>query len=156
MSLLETINSPDDLKSLSIEELHQVCAELRQYIIDVVTEIGGHFGSSLGAAELTVALHHLYNTPQDKIVWDVGHQAYGHKVLTGRREALKTIRQPGGISGFPMRSESPYDTFAVGHAGTSISAALGFATQRDLMGEKHKVVAVIGDGAITSGIALEG
>ena len=148
--------SPDDLKSLSIEELHQVCAELRQYIIDVVTEIGGHFGSSLGAAELTVALHHLYNTPQDKIVWDVGHQAYGHKVLTGRREALKTIRQPGGISGFPMRSESPYDTFAVGHAGTSISAALGFAAQRDLMGEKHKVVAVIGDGAITSGIALEG
>ena len=156
MSLLETIDSPDDLKSLSIEELHQVCAELRQYIIDVVTEIGGHFGSSLGAAELTVALHHLYNTPQDKIVWDVGHQAYGHKVLTGRREALKTIRQPGGISGFPLRSESPYDTFAVGHAGTSISAALGFATQRDLMGEKHKVVAVIGDGAITSGIALEG
>ena len=156
MSLLETINSPDDLKSLSIEELHQVCTELRQYIIDVVTEIGGHFGSSLGAAELTVALHHLYNTPQDKIVWDVGHQAYGHKVLTGRREALKTIRQPGGISGFPLRTESPYDTFAVGHAGTSISAALGFATQRDLMGEKHKVVAVIGDGAMTSGISLEG
>ena len=99
MSLLETINSPDDLKSLSIEELQQVCAELRQYIIDVVTEIGGHFGSSLGAAELTVALHHLYNTPQDKIVWDVGHQAYGHKVLTGRREALKTIRQPGASAG---------------------------------------------------------
>ena len=157
MSLLETINSPDDLKSLSIEELHQVCAELRQYIIDVVTEIGGHFGSSLGAAELTVALHHLYNTPQDKIVWDVGHQAYGHKVLTGRREALKTIRQPGGISGFSDAiRESVRTHFAVGHAGTSISAALGFATQRDLMGEKHKVVAVIGDGAITSGIALEG
>ena len=156
MSLLETINSPDDLKPLSLAELQQVCTELRQYIIDVVTEIGGHFGSSLGAAELTVALHHLYDTPQDKIVWDVGHQAYGHKVLTGRRDALKTIRQPGGISGFPLRSESRYDTFAVGHAGTSISAALGFATKRDLMGENHKVVAVIGDGAMTSGIALEG
>ena len=156
MSLLETINSPDDLKPLSMAELQQVCTELRQYIIDVVTEIGGHFGSSLGAAELTVALHHLYDTPQDKIVWDVGHQAYGHKVLTGRRGALKTIRQPGGISGFPLRSESRYDTFAVGHAGTSISAALGFATKRDLMGENHKVVAVIGDGAMTSGIALEG
>ena len=156
MSLLETINSPDDLKPLSMAELQQVCTELRQYIIDVVTEIGGHFGSSLGAAELTVALHHLYDTPQDKIVWDVGHQAYGHKVLTGRRDALKTIRQPGGISGFPLRSESRYDTFAVGHAGTSISAALGFAAKRDLMGENHKVVAVIGDGAMTSGIALEG
>ena len=156
MSLLETIDSPDDLKSLSMAELQQVCTELRQYIIDVVTEIGGHFGSSLGAAELTVALHHLYDAPQDKIVWDVGHQAYGHKVLTGRRDALKTIRQPGGISGFPLRSESRYDTFAVGHAGTSISAALGFAAKRDLMGENHKVVAVIGDGAMTSGIALEG
>ena len=156
MSLLETINSPDDLKPLSMAELQQVCTELRQYIIDVVTEIGGHFGSSLGAAELTVALHHLYDTPQDKIVWDVGHQAYGHKVLTGRRDALKTIRQPGGISGFPLRSESRYDTFAVGHAGTSISAALGFAAKRDLMRENHKVVAVIGDGAMTSGIALEG
>lgn len=156
MSLLETINSPDDLKPLSLAELQQVCTELRQYIIDVVTEIGGHFGSSLGAAELTVALHHLYDAPQDKIVWDVGHQAYGHKVLTGRRDALKTIRQPGGISGFPLRSESRYDTFAVGHAGTSISAALGFAAKRDLMGENHKVVAVIGDGAMTSGIALEG
>lgn len=156
MSLLETIDSPDDLKSLSMAELQRVCMELRQYIIDVVTEIGGHFGSSLGAAELTVALHHLYDTPRDKIVWDVGHQAYGHKVLTGRRDALKTIRQPGGISGFPLRSESRYDTFAVGHAGTSISAALGFAAKRDLMGENHKVVAVIGDGALTSGIALEG
>ncbi|MDA0745693.1 MAG: 1-deoxy-D-xylulose-5-phosphate synthase [bacterium] len=156
MSFLETIQSPADLKKLSLEELDQVCLELRQYIIDVVTEIGGHFGSSLGAAELTVALHYIYNTPKDKIVWDVGHQAYGHKVLTGRREALKTIRQPGGICGFPMRSESPYDTFAVGHAGTSISAALGFATQRDLLGETHKVIAVIGDGGLTSGLALEG
>lgn len=156
MPLLETIQSPADLKKLSVDELEQVCIELRQYIIDVVTEIGGHLGSSLGATELTVALHHIFDAPKDKIVWDVGHQAYGHKVLTGRREALKTIRQPGGLSGFPLRTESPYDTFAVGHAGTSISAALGFATQRDLMGEKHKVIAVIGDGGLTSGLALEG
>ncbi len=156
MSLLETINTPADLKKRSIEELEQICIELRQYIIDVITEIGGHFGSSLGATELTVALHHIFDAPKDKIVWDVGHQAYGHKVLTGRREALKTIRQPGGLSGFPLRTESPYDTFAVGHAGTSISAALGFATQRDLMGEKNKVIAIIGDGGLTSGLALEG
>jgi 1-deoxy-D-xylulose-5-phosphate synthase len=156
MSLLENINTPAALRHLSVDELEQVCKELRQYIIDVVTEIGGHFGSSLGATELTVALHHIYDTPKDKLVWDVGHQAYGHKVLTGRRDALKTIRQPGGISGFPLRSESPYDTFAVGHAGTSISAALGFAAQRDMMGEDHKVIAVIGDGALTSGLALEG
>jgi len=156
MSLLENINTPAALRHLSVDELEQVCTELRQYIIDVVTEIGGHFGSSLGATELTVALHHIFDTPKDKLVWDVGHQAYGHKVLTGRRDALKTIRQPGGISGFPLRSESPYDTFAVGHAGTSISAALGFAAQRDIMGEDHKVIAVIGDGALTSGLALEG
>ncbi|MCZ6635275.1 MAG: 1-deoxy-D-xylulose-5-phosphate synthase [bacterium] len=156
MALLEKIDSPADLKKLSREQLDTLCIELRAYIIDVVNKIGGHFGSSLGATELTVALHYLYNTPKDKIVWDVGHQAYGHKILTGRREALKTIRQPGGISGFPNRPESPYDTFAVGHAGTSISAALGFATQRDLMGETHKVIAVIGDGALTSGLAFEG
>ena len=156
MSLLDTINSPADLKGLTIEELQQVNDELRAYIIEVVTSIGGHFGSSLGANELTVALHAVFNTPEDRIVWDVGHQTYGHKVLTGRQEALKKIRKVDGISGFPKRSESPYDTFGVGHAGTSISAALGFAAQRDLLGEKRKVVAVIGDGALTSGIALEG
>jgi 1-deoxy-D-xylulose-5-phosphate synthase len=156
MSLLESINSPADLKQLNLEELQQVSDELRAYIIEVVTSIGGHFGSSLGANELTVALHAVFNTPDDRIVWDVGHQTYGHKVLTGRREALKEIRKASGISGFPKRSESPYDTFGVGHAGTSISAALGFAAQRDLLGEKRKVVAVIGDGALTSGIALEG
>lgn len=156
MSLLETIESPADLKGLSQEQLQQVADELRAYIIDVVTSIGGHFGSSLGANELTVALHAVYDTPDDRIVWDVGHQTYGHKVLTGRREALKEIRKANGISGFPKRSESPYDTFGVGHAGTSISAALGFAAMRDLLGEKRKVVAVIGDGALTSGIALEG
>jgi 1-deoxy-D-xylulose-5-phosphate synthase len=156
MSLLESIQSPADLKGLTVEELQQVADELRAYIIEVVTSIGGHFGSSLGANELTVALHTVFNTPEDRIVWDVGHQTYGHKVLTGRREALKKIRKADGISGFPKRSESPYDTFGVGHAGTSISAAAGFAAMRDMLGEKRKVVAVIGDGALTSGIALEG
>jgi 1-deoxy-D-xylulose-5-phosphate synthase len=156
MSLLESIQSPADLKGLTVEELQQVADELRAYIIEVVTSIGGHFGSSLGANELTVALHTVFNTPEDRIVWDVGHQTYGHKVLTGRREALKKIRKADGISGFPKRSESPYDTYGVGHAGTSISAAAGFAAMRDMLGEKRKVVAVIGDGALTSGIALEG
>ncbi|HCK08821.1 1-deoxy-D-xylulose-5-phosphate synthase [bacterium] len=156
MSLLETIESPADLKKLDLEQLQQVSDELRAYIIDVVMAIGGHFGSSLGANELTVALHAVFDTPEDRIVWDVGHQTYGHKVLTGRRDELKKIRQADGISGFPKRSESLYDTFGVGHAGTSISAALGFAAMRDQLGEKRKVVAVIGDGALTSGIALEG
>ncbi len=155
-SLLETIQSPADLRKLDLSELQQVADELRAYIIEVVTSVGGHFGSSLGANELTVALHSVFDTPEDRIVWDVGHQTYGHKVLTGRREALKQIRKADGISGFPNRSESPYDTFGVGHAGTSISAALGFAAMRDLLGEKRKVVAVIGDGAMTSGISLEG
>ena len=117
MSLLQSIDSPADLKHLSIPELQQVADELRAYIIDVVTAIGGHFGSSLGANELAVALHAVFDTPEDRIVWDVGHQTYGHKVLTGRREALKKIRKANGISGFPKRSESPYDTFGVGHAG---------------------------------------
>ena len=156
MSLLETIESPADLKKLDLEQLQQVSDELRAYIIDVVMAIGGHFGSSLGANELTVALHAVFDTPEDRIVWDVGHQTYGHKVLTGRRDELKKIRQADGISGFPKRSESLYDTFGVGHAGTSISAALGFAAMRDQLGEKRKVVAVIGDGALPSGIALEG
>ena len=156
MSLLETIESPADLRKLNLTELQQVADELRTYIIEVVTSIGGHFGSSLGANELTVALHAVFDTPEDRIVWDVGHQTYGHKVLTGRREALKGIRKAYGISGFPKRSESPYDTFGVGHAGTSISAASGFAAMRDQLGEKRKVVAVIGDGALTSGISLEG
>ncbi|HJP32027.1 MAG TPA: 1-deoxy-D-xylulose-5-phosphate synthase [Candidatus Latescibacteria bacterium] len=156
MSLLETIESPADLKSLTVAELQQVADELRAYIIEVVTSVGGHFGSSLGANELTVALHAVFDTPADRIVWDVGHQTYGHKVLTGRREDLREIRQAHGISGFPKRSESPYDTFGVGHAGTSISAALGFAAMRDHLDEKRQVIAVIGDGALTSGIALEG
>lgn len=155
--LLKTIDSPADLKKLSREKLHQVCDELRQYIIDVVSVHGGHFGASLGVVELTTALHYVYNTPYDQLVWDVGHQAYGHKILTGRRDNFPTNRKYNGISGFPKRSESEYDTFGVGHSSTSISAALGMAMAAKYKGEKdRKVVAVIGDGAMTAGLAFEG
>ncbi len=154
-SLLYTINSPEDLKKLNREQLHQVCDELRQYIIDVVSVHGGHFGASLGVVELTVALHYIYNTPFDQLVWDVGHQAYGHKILTGRRDSFITNRKYKGISGFPKRSESEYDTFGVGHSSTSVSAALGMAIAAKIKGENRKSVAVIGDGAMTAGIAFE-
>jgi 1-deoxy-D-xylulose-5-phosphate synthase len=155
--LLKTINSPDDLKKLPREKLHQLCDELRQYIIDVVSVYGGHFGASLGVVELTAALHYVYNTPYDQLVWDVGHQAYGHKILTGRRDNFITNRKYKGLSGFPKRSESEYDTFGVGHSSTSISAALGMAMAAKYKGEKdRKVVAVIGDGAMTAGLAFEG
>ncbi len=155
--LLQTINSPEDLKKLSREKLHQLCDELRQYIIDVVSVHGGHFGASLGVIELTVALHYIYNTPYDQLVWDVGHQAYGHKILTGRRDNFPSNRKYKGLSGFPKRSESEYDTFGVGHSSTSISAALGMAMAAKYKGEnERKVVAVIGDGAMTAGLAFEG
>lgn len=155
--LLKTINSPVDLKKLPREKLHQVCDELRQYIIDVVSVHGGHFGASLGVVELTTALHYVYNTPYDQLVWDVGHQAYGHKILTGRRDKFITNRKYKGLSGFPKRSESEYDSFGVGHSSTSISAALGMAMAAKYKGEKdRKVVAVIGDGAMTAGISFEG
>lgn len=155
--LLQTIDSPADLKKLPREKLHQVCDELRQYIIDVVSVHGGHFGASLGVVELTTALHYVYNTPYDQLVWDVGHQAYGHKILTGRRDVFPSNRKYRGLSGFPKRSESEYDTFGVGHSSTSISAALGMAIAAKYKGEKdRKVVAVIGDGAMTAGLAFEG
>jgi 1-deoxy-D-xylulose-5-phosphate synthase len=154
--LLTTINSPADLKLLNREQLHQLCDELRQYIIDVVSVHGGHFAASLGVVELTVALHYIYNTPYDQLVWDVGHQAYGHKILTGRRDNFYTNRKYHGISGFPKRSESEYDTFGVGHSSTSISAALGMAMAAKYKGENRKSVAVIGDGALTAGLAFEG
>ena len=125
--LLKTIDSPDDLKAISREKLHQVCDELRQYIIDIVSVHGGHFAASLGVVELSVALHYVYNTPYDQLVWDVGHQAYGHKILTGRRDEFITNRKYKGLSGFPKRSESEFDTFGVGHSSTSISAALGMS-----------------------------
>jgi len=154
--LLTTINSPADLKHLSKEQLHQLCDELRQYIIDVVSVHGGHFAASLGVVELTVALHYIYNTPYDQLVWDVGHQAYGHKIITGRRDNFYTNRKYHGLSGFPKRSESEYDTFGVGHSSTSISAALGMAMAAKYKGENRKSVAVIGDGALTAGLAFEG
>jgi 1-deoxy-D-xylulose-5-phosphate synthase len=154
--LLQTINSPNDLKQVSKEKLHQVCDELRQYIIDVVSVHGGHFGASLGVVELTVALHYIYNTPYDQLVWDVGHQAYGHKILTGRRENFMSNRKYKGLSGFPKRTESEYDAFGVGHSSTSISAALGMAIAAKYKGElDRKSVAVIGDGAMTAGMAFE-
>jgi 1-deoxy-D-xylulose-5-phosphate synthase len=155
--LLSQINSPEDLKKFSRDQLFQICDELRQYIIDVVSVYGGHFGASLGVVELSVALHYIYNTPYDQLVWDVGHQAYGHKILTGRRDNFITNRKYNGISGFPKRSESEYDTFGVGHSSTSISAALGMAMAAKYKNEKdRKSVAIIGDGAMTAGLAFEG
>ncbi len=156
-ALLSTINYPEDLKKYSEEQLEQICQELRQYIIDIVSVNGGHFGASLGVVELTVALHYALNTPYDKLIWDVGHQAYGHKILTGRRDQFHTNRIINGISGFPKISESEYDTFGVGHSSTSISAALGMAVASHYKGEKDRQhVAVIGDGAMTAGLAFEG
>ena len=153
--LLSQINSPIDLKKIGKEDLHKVCDELRQYIIDVVSVHGGHFGASLGVVELSVALHYIYNTPYDQLVWDVGHQAYGHKILTGRRDSFPTNRKYKGLSGFPKRSESEYDTFGVGHSSTSISAALGMAMAAKYKKEDRKSIAVIGDGAMTAGLAFE-
>ncbi|MEI7959781.1 MAG: 1-deoxy-D-xylulose-5-phosphate synthase [Chitinophagaceae bacterium] len=153
--LLNQINHPNDLKKMSREQLHQVCDELRQYIIDVVSVHGGHFAASLGVVELSVALHYVYNTPYDQLVWDVGHQAYGHKILTGRRDQFATNRKYKGLSGFPKRSESEFDTFGVGHSSTSISAALGMAMAAKYKGENRKSVAIIGDGSMTAGMAFE-
>jgi 1-deoxy-D-xylulose-5-phosphate synthase len=155
--LLSEISFPSDLRQLGRDKLFQVCSELRQYIIDSVSVYGGHFGASLGVVELTVALHYVYNTPSDLLVWDVGHQAYGHKILTGRRKKFHTNRKYKGVCGFPSRFESPYDTFGVGHSSTSISAALGMAMASKMKGEEdRKVVAIIGDGAMTAGLAFEG
>ncbi len=154
--LLEKINNPDDLKQIEPEQLETVCHELRELIIDVLSTNPGHFGASLGVVELTVALHYVYNTPYDQLIWDVGHQAYGHKILTGRRDIFDTNRRFKGISGFPKREESEYDAFGVGHSSTSISAALGMAIASKLKGENdRKIVAVIGDGAMTGGMAFE-
>lgn len=153
--VLSKVNIPADIRNFSISELKQLCTDIRSYMVDVISEIGGHFGGGLGTVELTVALHKVFNTPKDLIVWDTGHQAYPHKILTGRKEQLKTIRQLNGISGFLKRSESEYDTFGAGHASTSISAALGMAIAQNYETEKRRVVAVIGDGAMTGGMAYE-
>ncbi|MBX2932374.1 MAG: 1-deoxy-D-xylulose-5-phosphate synthase [Chitinophagaceae bacterium] len=152
---LQNINNPDDLKKLNQHELQQVCNELRQYIIDVVSMYGGHFAASLGVVELTVALHYVYNTPYDNVIWDVGHQAYGHKILTERRKIFTTNRKYKGLSGFPKRSESDYDAFGTGHSSTSISAALGMAIAAKYKHENRKSIAVIGDGSLTAGMAFE-
>lgn len=155
-TLLDQINSPEDLRRLPRKKLRQLCSEVREYMIECCAVNPGHLGASLGAVEIITALHYVYNTPEDKIVFDVGHQAYAHKILTGRREAFRTNRQEGGISGFPKMSESPYDAFGAGHSSTSISAALGYAEAARISGASYRSVAVIGDGALTGGLAFEG
>jgi 1-deoxy-D-xylulose-5-phosphate synthase len=154
--LLDKIESPKDLKGLSLEELTLLSTELREFIVDAVSKTGGHLASSLGAVDIAVALHFVYDTPKDKLIWDVGHQAYAHKILTGRRADFKTLRQAGGISGFPKITESPYDSFGTGHSSTSISAGLGMAAASELNKSGNKVVAIIGDGSMTAGLAFEG
>src|SRR5512143_248163 len=153
---LDSINHPSDLRKLPEEELPKLAEELRETIVNSVSKTGGHLAPSMGVVELTIALHYAFDTPQDKIVWDVGHQAYAHKLLTGRRDRFSTLRQYGGISGFPKREESDCDHFGVGHASTSISAALGMVTARDIKEEDYRVIAVIGDGSISAGLAFEG
>ena len=154
-ALLNRIEKPEDVKALTVRELEQLASELRHFIIDTVSQNGGHLAPNLGTVELTLALYSVFSFPEDKLVWDVGHQAYTHKILTGRKDAFKTLRKKGGITGFPNRSESVYDAFGVGHASTSISAALGMALARDAKGEKNQVIAVIGDGALTGGESFE-
>ena len=153
--VLSKVNYPSDIKGLSVQDLKVLCQDIRNYLVDTISEIGGHFGGGLGTVELTVAIHKVFNTPYDQVVWDTGHQAYPHKILTGRKEALKRIRRLNGISGFLKRSESEYDSFGAGHASTSISAALGMAAARDIKEENRKVIAIIGDGAMTGGMAYE-
>src|ERR671921_516452 len=155
MKLLNQIDSPADLRRLRPEQLQPVADEVRQYILETMSRVGGHTGASLGAVELAVALHYAFDTPRDRLVWDVGHQAYAHKILTGRRELLPTLKQYGGLSGFLRRDESEYDTFGAGHASTSISAALGMAIARDRKNEKHHVCAVIEDASLAGGMAME-
>jgi 1-deoxy-D-xylulose-5-phosphate synthase len=156
LSLLENINSPADLKALPRSELPKLAAEIREIIIEVVSKTGGHLASSLGAVELAIAIHYVFDTPEDKVIWDVGHQAYAHKLLTGRKERFESLRQHEGISGFTRASESPYDAFSTGHSGTSISAGLGMACAKQLKKENSKIITVIGDGSMTSGLAYEG
>src|SRR5437667_1302630 len=156
MTVLSRVNEPRDLRGLSKDELLALCAEIRAFTVEAVQKTGGHISSSLGTVELTIALHRVFDSPRDKLVWDTGHQAYVHKMLTGRKDRFHTLRQFGGISGFLARDESEHDVFGAGHAGTSISAAQGMAIARDLKGEDHHVVAIIGDGALTAGMAFEG
>ena len=153
--LLEQIDTPLDLRQLPEARLPELACELREFLIQTVAKTGGHFAANLGTVELTVALHYVFDTPEDRLVWDVGHQTYPHKILTGRRTRMETLRRKGGIAGFPKRDESPYDTFGVGHSSTSLSAALGMAIAAEQANSDRKVVAVIGDGAMTAGMAFE-
>ena len=153
--ILEQINSPKDVKKLKPEELTVLAEEIRTFLIDKISCTGGHLASNLGVVELTIAMHRAFDLPEDKIIWDVGHQSYTHKILSGRKDAFDELRQYGGLSGFPKRKESPYDAFDTGHSSTSISAGLGIAQARDLMNEDYQVVSVIGDGALTGGMAYE-
>ena len=152
---LNKVDTPNDLRKLEVKDLRTLSKEIREFLVDSISKTGGHLGAGLGAVELAVALHYVFDTPKDKLVWDVGHQAYPHKILTGRKDRLNTIRQLHGISGFLKRSESEYDTFGAGHASTAISAALGMATARDFNHENYKVVAIVGDGSMTGGMAYE-
>jgi 1-deoxy-D-xylulose-5-phosphate synthase len=153
MTILDRVKSPADVRAMTRDELHVLADDIRARLIDVCSRTGGHIGAGLGVVELTIALHYVYDTPRDQLVWDVGHQGYPHKLLTGRNDQMETLRQEHGISGFLKRSESEYDAFGAGHAATSISAALGIAAGRDVKGEDFKVVAILGDGALTSGLA---
>ncbi len=152
---LEQINSPDELKKLPVEELPKLAEEIRRFLIESLSKTGGHLASNLGVVELTIALHYLFDSPRDKILWDVGHQAYVHKILTGRREMFSTLRQYKGLCGFPKMRESEHDCWETGHSSTSLSGAMGMVAARDLKGEDYKVIPVIGDGALTGGMALE-
>src|SRR5688500_6457768 len=156
MILLDRIQSPADLRMLSREQLAALAGEMRARLIDVCSRTGGHIGAGLGVVELTIALHYVFDTPTDQLVWDVGHQGYPHKMLTGRRDRFESLRKESGLSGFLKRTESPYDAFGAGHAGTAISAGLGMATARDLTGRDFKVVSILGDGALTCGLSYEG
>src|SRR5688572_10704788 len=156
MSILDRVGSPADLKGMTRDELRELAPAVRARLIDVCSRTGGHIGAGLGVVELAIALHHVFDTPRDQLVWDVGHQAYPHKILTGRSAEMETLRQEHGISGFLKRSESEYDTFGAGHAATAISAAFGMAAGRDILGDSFKVVAILGDGALTCGLAYEG
>src|SRR6516225_3595089 len=154
-ALLDTIQSPADVKRLSFTELADLAEEIRTFLIQTLSKTGGHLGPNLGVVELTLALHYVFNTPQDKFVWDVSHQVYTHKILTGRRERLDTIRQPGGLNGFALRTECEHDCYGAGHAGTALSAALGICAARDQLGTDENVVAIFGDAALTNGICFE-
>jgi len=153
--VLDKVNTPEDLRKLTLEEKEKLAEEIRQFILEIVSKTGGHLASNLGVVELTIAIHSIFDTPNDKLIWDVGHQSYVHKILTGRKDKMDTLRKLDGLSGFPKLSESEYDVFETGHSSTSISAAIGMARARDILKEEHQVIAVIGDGALTGGMAEE-